>query len=258
MKLTFLGTRSSETTTSETHQRHSALLVESGEVRLLLDCGRDWKDALTQLAPTSVLLTHAHDDHAGGLSLPYPCPVHASKDCWKSLTQQGLSIDQILEPEDLPPVFGSLTVCPFTVEHSLRAPALGLRVSDATDSFVYLPDVANLTDPRQTLLGARLYIGDGTTFGNELTRTEAGISCGHASIVRQLVWAARAGVQQIFFTHCGSTILADERRAERTLKGLAARLGLHAAFARDGLQLMRGEGPGSGVFKQVEAGQVVA
>jgi len=164
----------------------------------------------------------------------------------------------MLENGELSPVFGELRVLPFAVEHSLRSPMLGLRISDTVDSFVYLPDVANLADPRKNLLGASLYIADGTTFGNELTRTEAGASCGHASIIRQLVWAARANVRQIFFTHCGTGILADVLRAERTLKGLAARLGLHAAFARDGMELVRGAGPESGVFKQVETCQVIA
>jgi len=67
MRLTFLGTRGETAIRSRRHQRHSALLVEQDGARVMIDCGADWLHRLRAIAPTAVVLTHAHDDHAAGL-----------------------------------------------------------------------------------------------------------------------------------------------------------------------------------------------
>ena len=74
------------------------------------------------------------------------------------------------------------------VEHSMRAPTVGYRVSVKTGSFFYLPDVARLPNPSAALRGVGVYIGDGRTFRRSMVRTKDGVSIGHAPIATQLGW----------------------------------------------------------------------
>jgi ribonuclease BN (tRNA processing enzyme) len=64
IELTFLGTRGEIGVRSRQHQRHSALLIEYEGKRIMIDCGADWLDRLGAVAPTAIVLTHAHSDHA--------------------------------------------------------------------------------------------------------------------------------------------------------------------------------------------------
>ena len=84
MKLTFLGTRSEIEICTRRHRRHSSLLVQYNDARVMIDCGTDWLGRLRMIAPTAVVLTHAHPDHASGLAegararstrpaRPWPC-----------------------------------------------------------------------------------------------------------------------------------------------------------------------------------------
>ena len=66
VELTFLGTRGEIKVRSHRHQRHSALLIEHGDARIMIDCGADWLGRLHGIVPTAIVLTHAHADHAGG------------------------------------------------------------------------------------------------------------------------------------------------------------------------------------------------
>lgn len=69
MELTFLGTRGGIEIRSRRHWRHSALLVEQEDVRIMIDCGADWLRRLHAIAPSAIVLTHAHADHAAGLTV---------------------------------------------------------------------------------------------------------------------------------------------------------------------------------------------
>ncbi|TYO97115.1 ribonuclease BN (tRNA processing enzyme) [Geothermobacter ehrlichii] len=241
MKLTFLGTRSSLLQQHPHHRQHSSLLVECDGHRVMIDCGGDFGEQLSRIAPDALVLTHAHEDHAGGLAAGSPCPVHLTEATARILRRQGYDPERWQPAEKLSLVFGRLRIRSFAVYHSLRAPAVGLRLEDGRSCCIYLSDVAMLGKNASFLAGADLYIGDGTCFGDELVRIEQGVPCGHAAITSQLAWAATAGIRRVLMTHCGPEICRDEDRAQRTIAGLGARLGLQAAFARDGQSVVLAE-----------------
>ena len=78
LELTFLGTRGEIEARSRRHRRHSALLVEHKNARIMIDCGADWLGRLDAIAPTAIVLTHAHLDHVGGLAHGVQCPIYAT------------------------------------------------------------------------------------------------------------------------------------------------------------------------------------
>jgi hypothetical protein len=77
MKVIFLGTRGGIKLRSGRHRYHSALLIEHGGTRVMIDCGADWLGKIPRIAPVAILLTHAHPDHAAGLAKGAPCCVCA-------------------------------------------------------------------------------------------------------------------------------------------------------------------------------------
>jgi ribonuclease BN (tRNA processing enzyme) len=85
MRLLFLGTRGEIEKKTRRHRRHSALLVGKGNTRIMIDCGADWLGQITNLNTDAILLTHAHRDHAYGLSGGAPCrPLpRTAAFCWQ-------------------------------------------------------------------------------------------------------------------------------------------------------------------------------
>jgi len=93
LELTFLGTRGEIEIRSRRHRRHSALLVEHKNTRIMIDCGADWLGRLHTIAPSAIVLTHAHLDHAGGLIHGAPCPVYATRETQRLLKSWPSSIN---------------------------------------------------------------------------------------------------------------------------------------------------------------------
>jgi phosphoribosyl 1,2-cyclic phosphodiesterase len=235
--LTFLGTRGEIKIRSRRHRRHSALLVRDGDTRIMIDCGSDWRGRLRAIAPTAIMLTHAHADHAAGLAEGAPCPVYASEETLDLLRHYPIRDRRRMLPRE-PVAIGGVRFEAFPVRHSIRAPAVGYRVSAGHFSFFYLPDVAELPDAAAALRGVDLYIGDGATMTRSMVRKKNGTLIGHAPITWQLAWCQRERVRRAIFTHCGSPIVRGEsRQIEAAVRQLGVAHGVDAHIAHDGLTL---------------------
>jgi phosphoribosyl 1,2-cyclic phosphodiesterase len=237
MKLTFLGTRGNIEVKSRRHRRHSALLIQLGDRRIMVDCGADWLGRMTGLAPDAIVLTHAHADHAECLRQGAPCPVYAAAATWDLIGAYPIRRGRTLAPR-VPVVIAGLTFCAYPVQHSLRCPAVGYRIGAGPVTLFYVPDVAAIPGHREVLAGTSLYIGDGATITRPMLRRHDGLLLGHAPIGTQLGWCGDAGVRRAVFSHCGSEIVGgDERRLGARIRALARECGVSARIAYDGLAI---------------------
>jgi phosphoribosyl 1,2-cyclic phosphodiesterase len=237
IELTFLGTRGDTEVNSRRHQRHSALLVQHDGARIMIDCGADWLGRLNTIAPTAIVLTHAHPDHAAGLVEGAPCPVHATRATWGLLRRFPIR-DRRRMPLRKPVTIGGMRFKAFPVQHSLRAPAVGYRVSARDCCFFYLPDVGGFPDAPSALRGVNVYIGDGATVKRSMVRMRNGTAIGHAPITAQLGWCEKGGVRRAIFTHCGSPIVrADARVLNASIRRLGREHGIDVRVAGDGDRL---------------------
>lgn len=237
MRLTFLGTRGNIEEKSRLHRRHSALMVETRSARVLFDCGGDWIQRVSALAPDVIFITHAHPDHAQGLKNGAPCPVYATTETWALLELYPVAEKRIIRHER-PVRARGLSVRAFALVHSLRAPAVGYRVAGEGASFFYAPDVVDIVQRRKALAGVDLYIGDGASPKRPLVRCRGGALFGHTTIRAQLGWCRQSGVSQAIFTHCGAQIVrADARTIGAEIRRMGIDLGVRTRLAHDGLKI---------------------
>jgi phosphoribosyl 1,2-cyclic phosphodiesterase len=203
----------------------------------MIDCGADWLHRLDAIAPTAILITHAHPDHAWGLAGGAPCPVYATKDTWAAISAYPIRDRQRIDLRK-PFTLGVLRIEAFPVMHSIRAPAVGYRISTRCCCFFYVPDLVAIPNRSKALRGAQLYIGDGATLVRPMVRRRAGTLTGHTPIRTQLGWCAKERVPRAIFTHCGTQIVeGDGRSLTAALIRLARARGLEARFARDGMEI---------------------
>ncbi len=237
IELIFLGTRGEIKARSRRHRRHSALLVKRGHARIMIDCGTDWLKAFATVEPTAIVLTHAHDDHAAGLASGASCPVYATEETWTRIARFPVEDHRVVAPR-VPFRIGGVSFEAFCVEHSVRAPAVGYRISAGGPSFFYVPDLAAIRQPRAALGGVSLYIGDGATVTRSMVRRRDHALIGHAPIAAQLGWCKEEGVREAIFTHCGSGIVkSDARKIAARIADLGKAHGVEARIAYDGLTL---------------------
>ena len=205
---------------------------------LLIDWGQDWLN-YRQPPADALLITHAHNDHGGGLAHGARWPVYASCDTWNALQRYPIKERIIIYPR-MPFFIGSLSIEPFTINHSLKAPALGYRISSSTYSLFYICDVASIKDERDALTNLNLYIGDGALITRTmLLRKKHGIETGHAPISHQLAWCHNHSVSQALFTHCGTEIVTgDPASIQAKVNGLAHIYKVPTSIAYDGMSFL--------------------
>src|SRR5437763_4652869 len=128
MELKFVGTRGEIDVRTRRHRMHTSLLVSYRRAKVMIDCGLDWLGKFQRLHPAAIVLTHAHPDHAWGLRNGAPCPVWASEATWKLIDKYPIADRRVVRAREPFEDFG-LTFEAFPVEHSIRCPALGYRIT---------------------------------------------------------------------------------------------------------------------------------
>lgn len=237
MKITFLGTRGYIKERTQRHYRHASTLITHGGERIMIDCGSDWAQKVWDINPTAIVITHAHPDHAWGLQHGSPCPVYASPETWKLIAHYPID-KQITIHHRKPFNIGAVKLEAFNVVHSIRAPAVGYRITQGSTTLFCVHDVAYIPDRAQALHNAVLYIGDGATLVRPMIRKKGDAIFGHAAMVTQLTWCSRELVPRAIFTHCGTHIVAHDGRVVRSrLIKLAKQRGISALIAYDGLTI---------------------
>jgi phosphoribosyl 1,2-cyclic phosphodiesterase len=237
MKLTFLGTRGEIEARTRRHRMHTSLLVSYRGADVMIDCGLDWLGKFERLRPSAIVLTHAHPDHAWGLRDGAPCPVHAPEKTWQTLKTCGVKDRHVIK-ERTPTKVCGITFEAFPVEHSIRAPAVGYRLSAGRARIFYAPDLVFIHDRGAALKGVQIYIGDGATLTRSFIRKRGETLIGHAPVRTQLTWCQREGVPRAIITHCGSEIVTDDwRKLSVELRAMAAERDVEARIAHDGMKL---------------------
>lgn len=238
MKLVFLGTRGYIEAKTRRHRRHTSLLVAYRGREVMIDCGLDWLGEVSRLPRRPVVVTHAHPDHVEGLQQGAPGPVYAPPDVWQAIDDYPIAERNEIKPRT-PVAVRGITFEAFRVEHSLRCPAVGYRVTAGRVTIFYVPDVVYIHEREEALAGAQLYIGDGATLKRSFVRKRGKRLIGHTPVQTQLTWCQKEGIRRAIITHCGTQIVAgDERKIGAQLRAMAAERGVEAEIAHDGLKLV--------------------
>jgi len=222
------------------YRLRSSILVESGNARVLVDCGPDLRQQLltAQIGRVdAVVVTHDHGDHVHGIdelrplaqAIDRPVPVFSDEATLASLRQrfayafaQTEFYRPIVEGRVLTgkEYFGEATLRIAKQPHGTMT-TLGLRFDEGERSLSYAIDFNELTNDMM-----RLYEGVDVWIADCLTRTPHPT---HAHLDAVLSAARDLRVGQVYLTHMGNGL--DYRT-------LVAELPDWAAPAHDGLEIM--------------------
>ncbi|MEN8376639.1 MAG: MBL fold metallo-hydrolase [Gemmatimonadota bacterium] len=240
MRLVFLGTRGEIEARTRRHRMHTSLEVSYRGRRVMIDAGEDWRGKLGPVAPRAIVVTHGHPDHAFGLKDGAPCPVWATEDGWEIMSAYPIPEGdrRLLAAREPAEVVPGITFEAFPVEHSIRAPAVGYRISAGAVTIFYAPDLVFIIERAGALRGCSLYVGDGATMARSFVRRRGDRLIGHAPVRTQLGWCQKEGVPRAIITHCGTEIVeGDERVLGARLRAWGRERGVEAGFAYDGMGL---------------------
>jgi phosphoribosyl 1,2-cyclic phosphate phosphodiesterase len=217
----------------------SSILLESGDQRLLIDCGPDLREQLLTAGINyldGVIVTHDHADHCHGIDdlrpvaqrRKSPVPVLARALVLERLQQrftyafvQAGFYPPVLEPVELAPElpFGNSTLR-FTDQPHGGITSLGIRIDECDRSAGYAVDFHELTDEM-----AKLYEGVDVWICDCLMERP---HPSHAHLDAVLNWARALNVGQVYLTHMGNGL--DYRTLVKALPDWAAP-------AHDGLEV---------------------
>jgi phosphoribosyl 1,2-cyclic phosphodiesterase len=141
----------------------NGLLVECGTTRILVDCGFNITETTRRLARlglepgdlAAILITHEHDDHAGGvgrLARRYDLPVYLTYGTLVAMGRRGSMIPHLnLIDSHTPFAIGDLEVHPYPVPHDAREPSQFV-FSDGDRRLGLLTDTGDSTPHIQRML----------------------------------------------------------------------------------------------------------
>lgn len=240
MKITFLGTRGYIKIKNKKHKMHTSTLFIFNKTKLLIDCGQSWKGKLKKINPDYIIITHAHPDHAFALEEGSFCPVYATKDTWKLI--KGFPIKQQYKkilPKRKKIIINDFEITAYPVIHSIKAPAVGLKIKTKKTTFFYVPDVAWITNRKTALKNIDLYIGDGACVKKSLIRRhkETNQIFGHASVFQQISWCNKENIKQMIITHCGTEIVKAEKTKSKIMIDHAKEKNIKLKIAYDNMKI---------------------
>ncbi len=133
----------------------NGLIVQSGDTRLLLDCGFGLNETMRRLARlgvephklTAILVTHEHDDHIGGvarLSRKFGVPVWLTPGTLRGFEALFQDVSLHCVESYAPVCIGEIEVRPFPVPHDAREPAQFV-FGDGQDALGVLTDAGCIT-----------------------------------------------------------------------------------------------------------------
>lgn len=142
----------------------NALLVESANTRLMLDCGFGLKDCVFRLnrlgvlpeTLTGILVTHEHGDHIGGvarLARKYNLPVWLTHGTLRSQSAAFSGVERLHEIDPHRPFsVGDLEISPYPVPHDANEPVQYL-FGDGNVRLGVLTDAGCSTPHIEAMLG---------------------------------------------------------------------------------------------------------
>ena len=228
MKLTFLGTGTSvgvptigctcrvcSSTDPHDKRLRASVLVESGDTRVLVDCGPDFRQQMLGREfkkIDAVLLTHEHYDHVGGIDDLRPFCTFGEVDvyadgntvgdlrrripyCFGESKYPGVpKINlSVVEPHR-PFSIGSIDVLPIQVMHG-KLPILGYRFGD----LVYITDMKTIRqEEMEYLKGVKILIVNALRFSPE--------HHSHMTVNEAMEFIRMVSPEKTYFTHVGHDI----------------------------------------------------
>ena len=238
MRLRFLGTGASGGTpgVGRSARRESSALVTAG-LSVALDVPRHAAAQHGAGDVRAVLLTHAHQDAAGGLAALAAARRASGAGSLRVLVGPGTSVIlrrrvRRLDPLELAEVrpgrarrLGPLAVTAVGVPHARDVPTVAWRLRTGGRTLVYASDVAEITEELERFCrGASLLVIDGAMWRRRLYT--------HLTIDRVLPRLCEWPVERIVLTQIGRTAPPHEH-----LVRAVAQLCPRALAAYDGLEL---------------------